>query len=262
LAEGMVAEVDVLRAKVALANANQQLINAENGLKFARAYFNNLLNRDLGEEVKLKDMLEFEDNTGNLSTYITEAYKNRPEIKEMKNRLRMAEEKVKIARASFFPQVALTGSWDKKKGAEIPIDKWKESWSAVISVSMDIWDWGENKKEFEKAKSQMEQLKNSFSLLKNQIELEVRQAYLNLLSARQRIKVQEEAVKEAEKNFKDTSARFKEGMATNTDVLDARTLLTRAEIDYYRALYGYQIAKAGLERAVGNSAASQKGEKR
>lgn len=254
-AEGMVPEVEVLRAKVALANTRQGLINADNGVRLAKSYFNSLLNRDMGEEVKLEDILSFEESDIDLSSSIEEAFRNRAEIREMENRLRMAEEGVKIARSNFFPQVTLIGNWDRKKGEEMPVDEWKESWNAVISVSMDIWDWGENENEVKKTKAQLEQLENSFSLLKTSIELEVRQAYLNILAAKEKIKVQQEAVKEAERNFQDTSLRFKEGMATTTDVLDAQTLLTQAKTDYYQALYDYNLAQAALERAVGRRVA-------
>jgi outer membrane protein TolC len=40
-------------------------------------------------------------------------------------------------------------------------------------------------------------------------------------------------------------------MATTTDVLDAQTLLTQAQNNYYNALNDYHIFKAKLERAVG-----------
>jgi outer membrane protein TolC len=40
-------------------------------------------------------------------------------------------------------------------------------------------------------------------------------------------------------------------MATTTDVLDAQTLLTQAQNNYYNALNDYHIAKAKLERAIG-----------
>ena len=249
--EGMVPEVDVLKARVTLANAKQNLINANNGAKLAKSYFNNLLNRNMGMEVNLEDILSFEEMNFDLSSLIEEAFDNRPEIEEMKDRLSMAEEGIKIARSNFFPQVVFEGSWDRSKGAEFPVDEWDESWTAVVQVSMDIWDWGENRNESKKAKANLGQLKSSFQLLRNSIELEVRQAYLDLLAAKEKIGVQEEATKEAEKNSQDTSLRFKEGMATNTDVLDAQTLLLQVRSDYYRALYDYNLSLAALERAVG-----------
>jgi outer membrane protein len=249
--EGIVSEVEVLRAKVALANAKQNLINANNGLDLSKSLFNSLLNRELGQEINLEDILNFEDYNVELSSAISQAMSSRPEIKEMGNRIKIAEGGVSVARSFFFPQVSLIGKWDKIKGAELPVDEWKESWSAIISVEMDIWDWGENLNGVRKANAQLEQMKSSFTLLQNSIELEIRQAYFNLISAKEKIKVQEEAVKEAEKNFLDTSLRFTEGMSTNTDVLDAQNLLSQAKANYYQALYEYNIAISELERAVG-----------
>jgi Outer membrane efflux protein. len=46
-------------------------------------------------------------------------------------------------------------------------------------------------------------------------------------------------------------ARYKEQVATTTDVMDAQTLLTQAQINYYNALSDYNIARAQLERAMG-----------
>ncbi len=249
--EGLVSEVEVLRVKVALANAQQNLVNADNGKELAKSLFNSLLNRDLSQEVILEDVLALEDYNIVLPSAISQAVSSRPEIKQMQNNLHISEKGVSIARSFFFPQVALIGNWDKKKGAEIPVDKWDEGWSAVVSVEMDVWDWGENLNGVRKANAQLEQTKSSFELLKNNVELEVRQAYFNLLSAKEKIKLQDEAIKEADKNFRDTSLRFKEGLSTNTDVLDAQTLLSQAKTNYYQSLYEYNIAVSDLERAVG-----------
>ena len=249
--EGMASEVEVLRAKVALANTQQNLINANNGLELAKSLFNSLLNRNLGQEVILEDILHFEDYNITLSSAVSQAINSRPEIRQMQNNLKISEEGISIARSFFFPQVSLIGNWDKKKGAEIPIDEWQESWSAVLSVEMDIWDWGENLNGVKKANAQLEQMKSSLTLLESGIELEVRQAYFDLIAAKEKIKVQEEAVKEAEKNFDNSSLGFKEGVTTNTDVLDAQMLLSQARTNYYQALYEYNIAVSTLERTVG-----------
>lgn len=249
--EGIVSEVEVLRVKVALANARQNLIDADNNLELAKSYFNSLLNRNLGQEVVLEDILHVKDYDILLSSAISQAINSRPEIKEANSRLKISQSGVSIARSSFLPNISLIGQWDKIKGAAVPIDQWQESWSATVSVEMDIWDWGENLNGVRKATSQFKQVRSSLELIVNNIELEVRQAYFKLLSEKEKIKVQEKAVEEAEKNFRDTSLRFKEGLSTNTDVLDAQVLLSQAKMNYYQALYGYNVVLSELERAMG-----------
>jgi Outer membrane efflux protein. len=63
--------------------------------------------------------------------------------------------------------------------------------------------------------------------------------------------VTETAIDSAEENFRLNEARYKEQVATTTDVMDAQTLLTQAQINYYNALSDYNIARAQLERAMG-----------
>ncbi|MCD6292411.1 MAG: TolC family protein, partial [Deltaproteobacteria bacterium] len=59
------------------------------------------------------------------------------------------------------------------------------------------------------------------------------------------------AVAQAKENLRMIRLRYKNQLSTNTDVLDARTLLTDTETRYYQAVYDYNIQLAGLARAVG-----------
>jgi len=63
--------------------------------------------------------------------------------------------------------------------------------------------------------------------------------------------VAEENVKQAKENFRVTEDLFQQGMATNTDYLDANTLLVKAKTDYISALVDYKLAEAQLKRAMG-----------
>ena len=61
------------------------------------------------------------------------------------------------------------------------------------------------------------------------------------------------ALAQAKENLRITRMGYRQQAATSTEVLDARSDLTRAETSYYQALYGYLDAVASLERAVGKN---------
>jgi outer membrane protein len=63
--------------------------------------------------------------------------------------------------------------------------------------------------------------------------------------------VAEAALKIANEAFRQTRVRYQEGEGTNTDVLDARTALSRAEANHAQALFECNVALAALQRAVG-----------
>jgi outer membrane protein len=56
---------------------------------------------------------------------------------------------------------------------------------------------------------------------------------------------------QAEENFRINTERYREQVETSTDVIDARTLLSRAKSDYYNTLGDFNISHAWLERSTG-----------
>ena len=248
---GMSPKVDLLKAQVQLANIKQNLVEAENGLELARASFNNLLNRSLSAPIELVDVLSYQKNEFNLKDSIEKAVKLRPELKMQKIALKMAEEGLGIAKSDYLPAISLITNYDQTKGSEPPIDKWQKAWNAVIAFELDIWNWGRTKEKVKQAKSVINQNQDALSLLKKAIELEIRNTFLNLQAAEKKILVVEKAVEQSREGFRMTDLRFKEGMATNTDVLDATTLQSQAETNYYQALYDCYLAEAALKRAMG-----------
>ena len=87
--------------------------------------------------------------------------------------------------------------------------------------------------------------------LQDDIRLEVKRYILDLQDAKERVVVTRDAVSQGRENLRINRARYKEGAGTATDVVDAITLLSVAETNYYRALYDLRRAEAGVVYAEG-----------
>ena len=96
----------------------------------------------------------------------------------------------------------------------------------------------------------MRQLVHAKEDVENGIRLEVKDAILDLETAEKNIPTTEKAVKQGEENLRVNEERYKAQVTTITDLLDAQTLLAQARVNYYRALYDHNLAKARLERAT------------
>ena len=83
------------------------------------------------------------------------------------------------------------------------------------------------------------------------IKLEVEKNYLDLKNALEKIQVTKDAVGQAEENLRINRIRYEEGVGMSTDVVDAITLLTTAETNYYRAVYELQRARGRAPYAIG-----------
>jgi len=79
----------------------------------------------------------------------------------------------------------------------------------------------------------------------------VKTAYLIVTAAEKNILTVQKAVEQALENFRMNQERYKEQVATSTEVLDAQTLLTKTQTNYFNTLSVFNISEAGLDRAMG-----------
>ena len=68
--------------------------------------------------------------------------------------------------------------------------------------------------------------------------------------AKANIETARAAVAQAEENDRITTLQYKEQVAIFLEVLNAQVFLAQSRADFYQAVYGYEIAKAELERAI------------
>jgi outer membrane protein TolC len=79
----------------------------------------------------------------------------------------------------------------------------------------------------------------------------VRTAYSTFIEAKEVLESQQKVQEEADEALRLARARADAGTATQLDVLDAETSLTQARSTQVQALHDYSVARARLERAIG-----------
>jgi outer membrane protein len=252
--EGIIAKNDLLQTQVQMAQARQDLIKATNGVALAKSRFNTLLRRGIDEETRIKDILDYEPVTLELSTALERAEVNRTEIREGSLSVLSAEKSVRLSKSGYYPSVTLIGNYKRET------DDWllegvpgedPDIWTLTIQGQWTFWEWGKTKHQVAAACARLAKARHLLNEVKDNIQLDVKNAYLSLREAEKNIQVAETAVVQAEENFRMNEERYKQQVATATDVLNAQTLLTQARTNYFNALSDHNIAWAGLERAMG-----------
>ncbi|MFO8085227.1 MAG: TolC family protein [Desulfobacterales bacterium] len=247
---------DLLQVEVELANARQLLIISQNNLQTAEAFFNTLLRRPINAPIYVDDIIYYEPFEYDIEYCFSEAEKNRHELDIADLNLQIAEKEFEIAKKDFFPRITLEGQylqqgpdWDASGGLGIFGES--SSWTVTAVATWNFFEWGRTYYGAEEQLYRASQARLEKNQLLDNIRLEVKESYLKMRESEKNIKAVEVAIKQAEENFRIFTEQYKEQMATQTDVLIAQTLLSRTRINYYNALYEYEIAKAGLYRAMG-----------
>lgn len=244
-------EIDLLRTRTELANARTELNAANNAVDLAHSALKNLLVIPLEESVSLTEALgRLPKPEEELSALTELALSQRPEISAIASKIRAAEQALKGAKGEYMPSIALEGRYEYMKGDFRDLQG-GDHWTVGMVAQLPIWNWGKTTAKVRETQSQFSQARIEHDKTKDRIRLEVRQAFLNLGKAEKNIEAAESALKTAREAYRHARVRYRAGEGTNTDVLDARTALTRTEANHTQALFDYNVALAALKRAVG-----------
>jgi len=246
--EGVAPKADVTKAEVELANAQLDLIRAENGVGLAYATLNNALGLPPATRLTLIQEMPTPAARPGLETLLAAAYQDRPELTRTRATVEAAHAAITVAGSGTKPALfAVVGTdWASNPPTTDP------GWTTGLALSFPLWDGGGTAARVRQTRFEMESAQADYDSAKQQVGLEVQQAYLNVSEADQRITAAEKLVAQAEENYRIAQGRYAGGVGPMIDVVDAETALTAARTAFAQARYDAQVTRAQLDLAVGS----------
>lgn len=246
--EGVITKNDLLQAEVRRSDAQQRLLTVRNLRAVISSRINTLLSRPLTRPVEAVDVKGEVLPEVDLATAWELAGQQRVELKALDDEITIAGLEEVARRSEYFPRIIALGGYSY---TENRFQLHEDNWALVLGLNVNLFSGGSTKAELLKIRSRKEQLVEQKKKLLDDIRLDVERSFLDMKSARERIAVTKDAVSQAEESLRIDALRYQEGIGTSTDVLDAITLLTTAETNYYRALYELRRAHASFLYATG-----------
>lgn len=132
-----------------------------------------------------------------------------------------------------------------------PFNFTRQPFSARLSLSLPIFTGFSRSLRVAQARAQQQDADESVRGRALQLRTDVQGRYLALESAYKTIAVQQTNREAAREQLRLAQDRYRLGSGTALELSDAQNAIQRAEGDYVNAIYGYHIAIAALEAAVG-----------
>ncbi len=244
-AGGTAAKLDVVKAKVDVAQAQNDLIANERAIDTARGSLNRLLARPLGAPIDATDALAVPTALPDLEALERLAVESRPDLKSLAAERDGARDATTLARRYWLPDLGLTLSRNFTQGAP-------PAFSTAASFTIPLFFWQHRKGFIAEARHHEAELTATAADLASQVSLDVRTAYATAATAlRQATLLRDEVLPEATQAFHIASVSYGLGGASALDLLDAKRTLLDAASAYTDALGTANDARADLERAVG-----------
>jgi outer membrane protein len=242
----------LLRAEAELSSSEADLIRAENDLKFAKIYLARLVG--IGLDYDINEVEVDKPVADNLDAILTDAYGNRPEIKQAELDKVIFDKQIKYARSAFFPDVGVEGVYQRNDlnpdRAMTGIEA-RENIYLGLSMTLPVFEGGFRRADVAQAKAQRRQAALSYFDTKKTITVEVKNAYLDYITESRNLKSYQDQLVFAEDNYKLVSRQFDVGLASSVDYIDANTLFLTSERQVSEAYYNYQLAIVRLKKAMG-----------
>ncbi|MGO9376956.1 MAG: TolC family protein [Dissulfurispiraceae bacterium] len=246
---GSITKNDLLQAEVRLSDAQQRLLTLKNQRTLSASRINNILSRPLNFSVLPVEVTEELPPMPVLERSWEKAIQQRPEIGIVDHQLKINDLQETAKRSEFLPTFFTEGDYNYTRNQFVMP---QNNWSLVFGLTINLFNGGATKAEVSKLRARSGQLQEERNKLLNDIRLEVESYYLDESNARDNVTTTKGAIRQADENLRINKVRYEEGVGTATELLDAISLLTLAEKNYYKSLYDMRRAHAGLIYATGD----------
>jgi outer membrane protein TolC len=253
-AVGRTSELDVLRARREELNAQNGLLEAEEGLKLALDNFRIFLGLPEEEPVDvLSDSPPFTAVSYEVESAIEVALANRLDFLNRREQLEDVERGVRLARNTLLPDLSLdlgtsyaTGSSGSLGGTDL--DRTESSLALTLGVPLDRV---RERNSYRSAEIGLAQARRDLEQFEDELVVEIRSSFRELERRLQSLDIQRQIIKDQTKNKRIAELRFERGEIENRDVVEATQSLLDAENRLIDEQVSYEIARLQLLRNLG-----------
>jgi outer membrane protein TolC len=248
---GVVPEIDVLRAQVEFQAQRQRLIFFSNEFDKQKLTLGRATGLPDGQPLRLTDAVPFAPMPPlTLEEALSRALGARRDYQSMLASARGAELARKAADAERLPSLDFSGDY----GVIGPsLANSHGTYTATVSLNIPIFQGGRVRGEVLEADAAVEQRRAQLADLRGRIAFEVRTAFLDLNATSEQVQVSRSAVGLAQQQLTQARDRFVSGVTNNLEVTQAQEAVATANENYISSLYAYNAAKAALGRAIGGA---------
>ncbi len=243
--------IDLLRARVELANEQQGVTDAQSARRDATYQLTDLLDLPDGEEAHPTDALAFSD----LPEYdrdaeLERALSTRPELTTLRSQQRAQHLQTQAAREQRWPVLGFAGSYFEQGRT---FDSLIPAYNYTGTISIPVFEGGRISAETERSKLEEQRIALDLERTENDVREQVKAALSDLEAARAAVQVSELGLELAQQQVAQASRRFAAGVATGVEITTAQDELARASDNHINALFQFNRARAELASATGDA---------
>ncbi|HCD37073.1 TolC family protein [Chlorobium phaeovibrioides] len=255
--QGVVADIDTLKAFLSVENLRPDLIQAETRVNATMTRLKNTMGVSLETPLVLLDTLSVGSRSypGDLAAAWSEAMEKRPDIRQLELQVKAEKDKITAVRAERFPMLAAVGQLESQTAfddeVQLSDSRWPVSSWVGVQVSLPIFTGYRISSRVQQAKIAQFQTMTRLEDLRANAMAEIELRLSAWREAEKRIDVQSSTIAMAQRGYRISLLRFREGVGSRLELTDSELQLNKARTNYLQAVYDYLAAGVLLDRSLG-----------
>jgi outer membrane protein TolC len=252
-AQGMLTALAVERALLDVKKAEQQATQARAAQRMAKGALASLVGRTDDFAVEAPAPFAPIDAAGDVDGLLARAWNNRLDLRIQKESVALAERTRAEAWARLLPSVQLIAQGRYTTNTSGLISE-PVTGAVMLQASLPIFDGGMTIGTIREATAKLDAELLRVQQLQQTIEREIRGTVDDVTVKEESVSTTASVAELAHKQAQNAEELFAQGVATDTDVRDARLAHFAADLDAARARLDLQTARLGLAYALGELA--------
>jgi outer membrane protein len=242
--------IDLALAKTNRANAEVQLINAENGSLAAKAQLNQAMGVDAPADYEVgNDALPAIDGEDQgIEPLLAEAVQRRPDVAALASQVRASELTIDSATGGYGPTLGFFAGYT---AAGPTLSDTVPNWDAGIALTWNLFQGGLTRAQVREARANADAARAQVDVLRGQVRVDVEQARLAVRAAKGALAAANTALENAREQLRLANRRYETGVGSAIEQGDSQVALATAAAQRVQSEFNLSASRAQLIHALG-----------
>lgn len=249
---GMASKYDLLRAELAVASVKPPILNVEKLLELSLMNLKFMTGIPPETELDIVGTLTYDYRPLELAELVDHALTDRSEIRQMRMEMQKVSNLLRIAYGQFLPDISIIASYSYRADFfKLKGNAWEDYYTVNLGISFPIFTQYKRAAQVGELKVMRKILDLNYAQLKEATQLEIRRLVMTMQEEYQNIRAGLKNMETAKEGLRIAELSYAEGLVSILELNASTNDLTKAKVNFFQAVYNYNIAAAELEKITG-----------
>jgi len=246
--DGMIANAEVLQAKLFYANADREYKKAKRNVVTINQALLNTLAIENDTTINPSTELFYLDSIESVGFFKKSAMAKNPSLMQVEDKKQLVKQNYKAQISNYLPTVAAIGTynlWNKD------LSEYTPDWMVGVTMNYTLFDGVARYRKVKAASFKADQVEEVKQKVESDLSTVINKLYNELNINLEQLQALETSLAFADELVRVREKAFHEDMSNSTEVVDAQLMLAQVRIERLQAMYNYDLCLARILQYAG-----------